>query len=49
MNFIHLYSADNKWIGQFRSVEAIEAYLNTKGEDINDYKLVFGASKYPPA
>jgi hypothetical protein len=49
MNFIHLYSADNEWIGQFPSVEAIETYLGEKGADINDYKLVIGASKYPPA
>lgn len=49
MSYIHLYSADNEWIGQFRSVDAAETYLDDKGEDINDYKLVFGASKYPPA
>lgn len=49
MNFIHLYSADNEWIGQFSSIEAIEAYLTDLGQDINSYKLVFGASKYPPA
>jgi hypothetical protein len=49
MNFIHLYSADNEWIGQFHSVQAIETYLVEKGADINDYKLVIGASKYPPA
>jgi hypothetical protein len=49
MSYIHLYSADNTWIGQFRSVDAVETYLDDKGEDINDYTLVIGASKYPPA
>ena len=49
MTYIHLYSADNEWIGQFSSVDAIEAYVSELGADINDYKLVYGASKYPPA
>ena len=49
MMYIHLYSADNEWIGQFSSVEAIEAYVSELGANINDYKLVYGASKYPPA
>jgi hypothetical protein len=49
VSYIHLYSADDTWVGQFRSVDAVETYLDELGKDINDYKLVIGASKYPPA
>jgi hypothetical protein len=49
MIFMHLYDADDTWIGQFPSVEGIQAYLNKLGADINDYRIEYGVSKYPSA
>lgn len=47
MIFVHVYDAEGTWIGQFKSVDAVEAYMEANELDINAYRLDFGASRYP--
>jgi len=47
MRYVHLYDADNNWVGQFRSVDAVEAYIEANELDINNFRLEFGPSRYP--
>jgi hypothetical protein len=49
MLFLHLYDADDNWVGQFRNVEGIEAYLLDLGKTIDAYTIKQGPTKYPPA
>jgi len=47
MIWFHLFDSTNTWVGQFRTVAAIEAYVRGLGADINDFRVDMGESKYP--
>jgi hypothetical protein len=47
MIWFHLHDAEDNWVGQFRSVEAIESYMVANELNINDFTIKPGLSKYP--
>jgi hypothetical protein len=47
MIWFHLFDSTNTWVGQFRTVAAIEAYVRELGADINDFRVDMGDSRYP--
>lgn len=47
MNYVHVYAADGSWLGQFKSIDAVEAYMHDHELDINSFRIEFGPSKYP--